>query len=168
MLTDAADPPTRLRLDPLTVSDAAEMVGVLSAPELYAVTGGEPPTLDELTERYRRQVVGRSADGREEWLNWVVRVNDEAVGFVQATVTDGSRAAVAWVIGRAWQGRGLATAAAEAMLAELRLRGVTTVEAWIAPGHEPSEKVAARIGLAATGRTDDDGERLWLLPQAPR
>ncbi len=157
-----------LRLDPLAVSDAAEMVGVLSAPDLYAVTGGEPPTLDELTERYRRQVVGRSADGREEWLNWVVRVDDEAVGFVQATVTDGSRASIAWVIGLAWQGHGYATAAASAMVAQLRTRGVTDVRASIAPGHEASERVASGIGLVATGQVDEDGEQLWVFGQAPR
>ncbi|MDX6278113.1 MAG: hypothetical protein QOJ72_2241 [Nocardioidaceae bacterium] len=157
-----------LRLDPLAVSDAAEMVGVLAAPELYAVTGGEPPTLAELTERYRRQVVGSSADGREEWLNWLVRVDDEAVGFVQATVTDGSRASIAWVIGLAWQGHGYATAAASAMVAQLRTRGVTDVRASIAPGHEASERVASRIGLVATERVDEDGERLWVNRQAPR
>jgi RimJ/RimL family protein N-acetyltransferase len=157
-----------LRLDPLEVSDAAEMVGVLSDPALYAVTGGEPPTLDELTERYRRQVVGRSADGREEWLNWVVRVDDVAVGFVQATVSDERRASIAWVIGLAWQGRGYATAAVSGMVAELRMRGVSDVRASIAPGHEASERVASRIGLAATEQVDEDGERLWVVPQAPR
>lgn len=157
-----------LRLDPLEVSDAAEMVGVLSAPELYAVTGGGPPTLDELTERYRRQVVGRSADGREEWLNWVVRVDDQPVGFVQATLTGRSGASIAWVIGLAWQGHGYATAAASTVVAELRARGVTDVRAWIAPGHTSSERVAVHVGLVATDQTDEDGERLWAVPQAPR
>jgi RimJ/RimL family protein N-acetyltransferase len=157
-----------LRLDPLEVSDAAEMVHVLSDPELYAVIGGEPPTLAELTQRYRRQVVGRSADGREEWLNWVVRVDGVAVGFVQATVTDETRAAIAWVIGLVWQGHGYATAATQAMVAKLHTRGITDAQASIAPGHEASERVASRIGLVATEQVDEDGERLWLLPQAPR
>lgn len=157
-----------LRLDPLEVSDAAEMVGVLSDPALYAVTGGEPPTLDELTERYRRQVFGRSADGREEWLNWVVRVDHVAVGFVQATVSDERRASIAWVIGLAWQGHGYATEAARSMMVRLRDRGVADVRAWIAPGHEPSEHVASRVGLVARDQTDADGERLWVLLQAPR
>jgi RimJ/RimL family protein N-acetyltransferase len=113
-------------------------------------------------------VVGRSPDGLEEWLNWVVRVDDVAVGFVQATVTGGSHASIAWVIGLAWQGHGFATFAARAMLAELRRRGVTDVRASIAPGHEPSEHVASGVGLVATDRTDEDGERLWVMPQAPR
>ena len=49
------------------------MVGVLGDQRLYAFTGGQPPTLDELRARYRRLAVGRSADGSEEWHNWIVR-----------------------------------------------------------------------------------------------
>jgi len=54
------------------------------------------------------------------------------------------------------------------MLAELRTRGVTDVRASIAPGHEASERVASRIGLVATEQVDGDGDRLWVLRQAPR
>ena len=36
------------------------------------------------------------------------------------------------------------------------------VTAHIAPGHIPSERVAARLGLSPSGETDDDGERIWL------
>lgn len=159
--------PGRVRLDPLRVADAAEMVDVLADPGLYAVIGGSPPTLDELTEQYRRQVVGRSVDGRQVWLNWIVRVEGTAVGYVQATVHDGDRAVVAWVIGRPWQGRGYATEAGRELLALLAGRGVSRVEAYIAPGHTPSEQVAARLGLSATGQLDPDGEQLWLAVPAP-
>ena len=150
-----------LRLDPLRVSDAAEMAGVLADPALYTVIGGQPPTEAELTAQYRRQVGGRSADGTEEWLNWVVRVDGQAVGYVQASVLAGGRASVAWVVGVRWQGRGHATAAARAMLAELAARGVTRIEAWISPGHRPSELVAERLGLRPTGELDEDGEQRW-------
>lgn len=151
-----------VRLDPLAVSDAAEMAVVLADPDLYTVIGGHPPTEKELRQQYERQVVGRSADGTEEWLNWVVRVDGAAAGYVQATVHDGSRAVVAWVIGSAWQGRGIATEAARQMLGLLRERGVDRIEASIEPGHAPSERVAERIGLVATGELDDDGEQRWL------
>ncbi len=151
-----------ITLEPLAVSDAAEMAVVLADPELYRVTGGRPPTEDELRRQYERQVVGRSADGSEEWLNWVVRVDGAAAGYVQATVHDGSRAVVAWVIGTDWQGRGLATEAALQMLALLREREVRAIEAYIEPGHTPSERVAARIGMTATGEHDDEGEQRWL------
>ena len=150
-----------IRLEPLRVADAAEMVQVLGAPELYSFIGGRPPTLGELTEQYRRQVVGRSVDGREEWLNWIVRVDGIAVGYVQATVHEGARAVVAWVIGTPWQGRGYATEAAKQLVELLGARGVRRVEAYIVPGHVGSERVAARIGLQPTGRLSE-GEQMWL------
>jgi len=150
-----------IRLEPLRVADAAEMVQVLAAPELYSFIGGRPPTLGELTEQYRRQVVGRSDDGREEWLNWVVRGDGTAVGYVQATVHSGERAVLAWVIGLPWQGRGYATAAAVELVGLLRARGVRRIEAYIVPGHIGSERVAARIGLTPTGRISE-GEQMWL------
>ena len=151
-----------IRLDPLRVADAAEMVDVLGSPELYAYIGGRPPTLGELTEQYRRQVVGRSVDGREEWLNWIVRVDGTAVGYVQATVHEGVRAVVAWVVGIPWQGRGYGTAAATELVSLLRGRGVRRIEAYIVPGHTGSERVAQRIGLTPSGYLSE-GEQLWSV-----
>ena len=100
----------RLELVPLAVSDAEEMVAVLGDERLYAFTGGGPPTLAELRGRYARLVVGRSPDGSQQWRNWIVRLREGwAVGTVQAAITATGRAAeVAWVIGVAWQGQGLA------------------------------------------------------------
>src|SRR6516165_10169196 len=101
----------RLRLVPLAVADAVEMVGVLSGEDLYAYTGGAPPGLGELRTRYARQVAG-SPDGREEWRNWILRrePGGEAVGYVQATITGGGRRAeIAWVIGLRFLGQASAT-----------------------------------------------------------
>src|SRR5229473_3787298 len=115
----------RLRLVPLTVADAAEMVGVLSAAALYAYTGGAPPGLDELRARYAGQAAG-SPDGREEWHNWILRrqPGGQAVGYVQATITrQGRRAEIAWVVGLPWQGQGYATEAARLLVGWLDSRG---------------------------------------------
>jgi len=154
----------RLRLVPLTVADADEMVGVLSGAALYAFTGGAPPGLDELRARYAWQVAGRSPDGREEWRNWVLRLGPggQAVGYVQATITGEEQCAeIAWVIGLEWQGRGYATEAARELVAWLDSRGVRVIRAHIHPGHAASAAVARRAGLAPTGLMED-GEQLWL------
>lgn len=154
----------RFELVPLTVDDAADMVEVLSDPALYTFTGGAPPSLPELRSRYARLVAGRSPDGRQEWLNWIVRrrTDGRAVGTVQATVTDGGRQAeIAWVVGAAFQGQGYATAAAVALVDWLDERGVRTVSAHIHPEHRASMTVAERAGLRPTERFDD-GERLWI------
>lgn len=92
----------RIRLAPLQVGDAEEMAEVLSGEDLYTFTGATPPTRAELRERYARQVVGRSPDGREEWHNWIIRTvpGDEAVGYVQATIVDAGRRAEDATAGR--------------------------------------------------------------------
>jgi RimJ/RimL family protein N-acetyltransferase len=154
----------RLRLVPLTVADAAEMVDVLSGEALYTYTGGAPPGLAELRARYARQVAGRSPDGREEWRNWILRrePGGEAVGYVQATITgQGRRAEIAWVVGQRWQGRGYATDAARALVGWLDARGVQIIQAHIHPGHAASAAVARRAGLRPSGVVTG-GEQLWL------
>jgi len=159
----------RLRLVPLTVGDAAEMVDVLSGEALYAYTGGAPPGLYELRARYARQAAGWSPDGREEWRNWVLRrePGGEAVGYVQATITgEGRRAEIAWVVGLRWQGRGYATEAARALAGWLDARGVQVVQAHIHPEHAASAAVARRAGLRPSG-VITGGEQLWLRDRPP-
>jgi RimJ/RimL family protein N-acetyltransferase len=158
----------RLQLEPLEVAHAAEMVGVLSHPALYEHTGGAPPTEDELRERYRRQARGASPDGREWWLNWILRRDPQAapVGVVQATVRDGvpqPTAELAWIVGRTHQGTGLATEAARAVVDWLRAHGVRSFEAHIRPGHPASEAVALRLGMEPGGE-GRDGEVRWVTP----
>jgi len=153
----------RLRLAPLTVEDAEEMSAVLGDARMYEFTGGDPPSLDQLRERYRRLVVGHSADGSQQWLNWIVRVaaDDVAVGVMQATVADdGSSADVAWEVGVPWQGRGIASEAARAVVEWLVGQGVGTITAYIHPEHQASGRVAARAGLSPTAELVD-GETMW-------
>jgi RimJ/RimL family protein N-acetyltransferase len=156
----------RLRLDPLTVADAEPMAAVYADRRMFEFTGGEPPTRESLQRRYESLAVGRSPDGTESWLNWIVRTLDspQVVGAMQATVAEASlRAWVAWEIGTAWQGRGFAGEAAPAIVAWLRERGVTSIEAKVHPDHAASQAVARRAGLALTDRVDN-GEQVWAWP----
>jgi RimJ/RimL family protein N-acetyltransferase len=157
----------RLRLTPLAERDAEVMVDVLGDERMHTFTGGAPLSREQLQARYRRLVVGRSADGTELWFNWIVRVDGvQPVGVMQATVTvDGTRADIAWEIGVPWQGRGYASAAAAAVVGWLVAGGVGEVRALIHPEHEASARVAARAGLEATSELVDD-ELVWRLRPA--
>ncbi|MFI6513012.1 GNAT family N-acetyltransferase [Streptosporangium sp. NPDC050855] len=161
----------RLTLEPLAVHHAAEMAEVLCDPALHTFIGGSPETPERLRERYARLVAGPPPGHAESWLNWVIRLDgpDRLVGHVQATVTR-DRAAVAWVVGTPWQGRGIAGEAAVALVGWLRDRGTATVVATVHPDHAASSAVARRAGLAPTpGRVD--GEVVWRSdrdePRAP-
>ncbi len=139
----------RVVLTPLRVSDAEEMVRVLSSPELYVYIGGEPPTLDAMRGRYADLVVGHSPDREQEWLNWIVRLKGSdgaAIGTVQATIMEeGGRAEVAWIIGAPGQGHGYGSEAAAAMVHALIRAGVPWVTAHVHPDHPASEGSGASL-----------------------
>lgn len=157
----------RLILEPLRIDHAQEMAMVLNDPALHRFVGGEPATVDDLRRQYEKLCIGRSPDGTQCWLNWVVRRRDDdasAVGFVQATVTqqDGLLIAeVAWTIGTVHQQRGYAQEAAQLMVDWLKQRDTQTIVAHIHPDHHASAAVARRIGLAPTAKIHD-GEVRWM------
>jgi len=160
----AAEPITtpRLHLEPLRIDHAGELAPVLDDQALHAFTGGAPSTEEELRERYARQVAGRSPDGADDWLNWVVRdrATHEAIGTLQATVS-GRTAELAWVIATSRQGEGLATEAATAVRDVLRSAGIATFVAHVHPDHAASAAIARRLGLQPT-QPRDDGEIRWV------
>ncbi len=170
-MTDVALRGPRLDLEPLRVEHAEEMAPLLDDPELHRFIGGEPARLEQLRERYRRMAAGRSPDGRQVWLNWVLRRRGDGVpvGTVQATVEDDAGdlvAEVAWVVARPYQGQGYAREAAEVMTTWLRERGAVVVRAHVHPGHAASQAVARAIGLRPTPTTVD-GEVRWESPHRP-
>ncbi|TMR25654.1 GNAT family N-acetyltransferase [Nonomuraea turkmeniaca] len=145
-----------LTLLPLRAEHADEMAVVLSDPRLHTFTGGAPLTAQELRARYERLLAGPPS-----WCNWVIwsREENRLVGYVQATIDD-ETAEIAWVIGTPWQGRGLATASAKALVAWLIKQGIGTIIAHIHPDHGASAAVAASAGLHPTDQSHD-GEIRW-------
>jgi len=166
----------RLTLLPLRAEHADEMAAVLADPALYTFTGGSPPTRQELRARYERQIAG-SPDPAVSWCNWVIQLHGPEclAGTVQATVSPGDKpvstgdepvAEIAWVVGTPWQGQGIATEAARALIAWLAQQSVCTVVAHIHPRHEASAAVAAAAGLTPTSQWQDS-ERRWRLRTTP-
>jgi RimJ/RimL family protein N-acetyltransferase len=174
----------RFSLLPLERGHAEEMAVVLADPELYVFTGGAPPAAGDLRARYERWAAG-SGDPDVSWCNWAIRLHDPGclAGWVQATLATtgepairqpspgemaaaGPSAEIAWVVGVPWQGQGIATEAARALIAWLRRRSVRTVIAHIHPDHAASAAVAAAAGLTPTGHLDD-GEVRWQNGTSP-
>jgi RimJ/RimL family protein N-acetyltransferase len=156
----------RLDLEPLRAEQAEEMATVMSDPALYEFTGGSPPAARELRSRYERWAAG-SPDPAVTWCNWVIRLRQEdcLTGTVQATITHSGQAGqaeIAWVVGTPWQGRGIATEAARALVGWLAGQGPRVVIAHIHPDHRASAAVAAAAGLSPTAERRD-GEVLWRL-----
>jgi len=158
---------SRLLLEPLSAEHAVEAFPLFDDERLHVWTGGRPPSPDELRERFRRQAVGHSPDGRQGWLNWLLRRagDRKLVGTVQATLTrpgpDGFDAELAWLVAVPYQGLGYGYEGAQAMADWLRSYGVNRLAAHIHPAHDASIRIARALGLAATDAVSGEGEVLW-------
>jgi len=155
----------RLDLIPLRREHAKAMFPLLCDISLYEFTGGEPPaSQNTLAALYGRRETRRSPDGKEQWLNWMIRERQSGVaaGYVQVTIA-ASGTNVAWVVGTRWQGRGFATEAARAVVAFLVARGVSGIRACVHQRHLASQRVAAKAGFART-LCLNDGEEVWVHP----
>ena len=102
---------------------------MLSDPAIYEYENAPPASMEWLRARYEKLETRRSADGSEQWLNWVIRMTGAGlIGYVQATLHADGSAAIAYEMSSAWWGRGLGRRATEAMLRELvHHYGVTTI-----------------------------------------
>jgi RimJ/RimL family protein N-acetyltransferase len=143
-------PTERLTLEPQVAVHAEEMFEVLRDPAIYRYENDPPASLEWLRSRFARLETRRSADGREQWLNWVLRLRGSGlVGYVQATVRPDRSAAIAYVLGSTWWGRGLAQEAVRAMLPELTASyGVRDFHAILKRENLPSRRLLERLGFA--------------------
>jgi RimJ/RimL family protein N-acetyltransferase len=139
-----------LSLEPQTALHAEEMFVCLSDPAIYEYENEPPRSLAWLRERFANLESRRSADGREQWLNWVIRLpTSELIGYVQATVGGESRAGIAYELASAYWGRGLAYQAVQAMIAELiENYGVRTLTAVLKGENSRSRRLLERLGFA--------------------
>jgi len=145
-----------LTLEPQTAAHAEEMFAVLSDPAIYEYENEPPPSLEWLRVRFTQLESRRSADGQEQWLNWVIRLpTSELIGYVQATVHADGRAAIAYELSSAYWGRGLARRAVQAMISELGQRyQVRRLTAVFKRNNLRSMRLLERLGFspAATER----------------
>ncbi|MEO6153502.1 MAG: GNAT family N-acetyltransferase [Croceibacterium sp.] len=142
-----------ITLEEQVADHADELFALLIDPELHRFTPDQPPiSLDALRQRLARLESRQSPDGRETWLNWVIRLPDgRCAGFVQATLGGGVPAYIAVVLGRSFWGQGLASAAILAMLSQLQARhGVRRVRATIDPNNARSIRLFTGLGLVPT------------------
>jgi ribosomal-protein-alanine N-acetyltransferase len=100
------------------MAHAEELFPVLAEAALYEfIDEGPPASVAALREKLARSESRKSPDGSEHWLNWVVRDDSRRVaGYVQATVAANLETNIAYLIGSAFWGRGIATDAVRQML----------------------------------------------------
>lgn len=142
-------------LEPQVAAHADEMFTVLADPAIYEFENEPPRSLEWLRQRFALLESRGSPDGREGWLNWVLRLADgRAAGYLQATTYDGGRADVAYELASAFWGRGLAAQAVQAMLDELVAQhGVTEFSAGLKRANHRSLALLQRLGFEPAGHS---------------
>ena len=164
-----------MTLEPQDASHAPAMFELLSDPALYEYESEPPASLEVLRSRFRRLESRRSPDGSQQWLNWVIRRDSgDVAGYVQATVHGDGRAAIAYVLGSRYWGKGMATTAVRAMMDELAARhGATRFIAILKAANGRSLRLLERLDFAAGNATREcvaleDDELLMVLPLTGR
>lgn len=136
-------------LEPQVAAHAEAMFVVLGDPAIYEHENAPPVSVEWLRTRFCRLETRRSADGRERWLNWVVRLPDgRLAGYVQATLGEDGSAGIAYELASAHWGRGLGTRCVQAMIGELRAHyGVHTLTAVLKRSNARSLRLLERLGF---------------------
>jgi [ribosomal protein S5]-alanine N-acetyltransferase len=138
-----------LRLEPQCAAHADEMFRVLSDPAIYEFENEAPPSAEWVRERFTKLESRSSPDGREQWLNWVIRLPpQQLIGFVQATVHADGCCDIAYELGSAWWGAGHASRAVQAMIDELASQyGVRELRAVLVQRNHRSMRLLGRLGF---------------------
>jgi ribosomal-protein-alanine N-acetyltransferase len=125
------------------------MFRVLGDAAIYEFENSPPPSEAWLAERYARLERRASPDGRETWLNWVVRLPaGELAGYVQATVMESGQALVAYELTSRFWRQGIGRCAVSAMLRELQLNyGVQLFVAVFKRANFRSEALLRSLGF---------------------
>lgn len=169
----------RLRLEPLRREHARSLFPGFADPALYRYLPQYPPdAVTELDERYARLESRRSPDGREWWLNWVLRERDgeACLGLIEASVDAVGAARLAYFIFSAYQGRGFASEACDAVLRQLRDGfAAETVTVVLDSRNDASRRLVERLGFSRVavrpnadffkGRPSDEYHYRWQWTQ---
>src|SRR6476659_1981195 len=151
----------RLRCEPVTPGHAEAMYPVLVDARIYTYSTEKPPaSVEALRKRYLFLSAGKSPDGTEHWLNWMLLKRDtgEPIGFFQATVRP-ARCSIAYILNPRFWRNGFAREASCAIIAHLFERyAMPSVVAEINPLNEPSIRLVKRLGFSYIRHDRDEGD----------
>lgn len=171
-----------LRYEPLTAAHAPALFPVLSSSVVWTyVADSDERTLDEMVARYARTERGPGPDRpTERWVNFALRLPDgTCCGRIEATVHEAGSPApwaeIAYLLGPAFWGRGLAQEAVAWLLTHLEEQHqVYEVWAAVQPDNARSCRLLARLGFqpvqpdAREVYSWDPGDALFRLDRGAR
>ena len=156
----------RLRLEPQLGSHAQVMMYVLSDARTHKFIPSDPPKDEaKLRERFEKLESRLSADGAEYWLNWIVFLDEQAlgtvaIGTVQASVYPETKCAdIAYLFHPDSWGKSYAREATQRMLAYLRNDlAVQTFTASVDTRNLASQRLLESLGFTQTNYVENADE----------
>jgi RimJ/RimL family protein N-acetyltransferase len=160
----------RLEMYRLSAVHARPLVEAFADPAVRAFIPDEPATVEAMIERITRVATGPPADRPDEvWVNFAFLLQGRAIGRIEATVQNGI-AEIAYIIGPAYGGRGLATEAVEWLIDRVWQRWPTIpIYACIAERNERSRRLVGRLGFIETSpdgiplMSSDAGDAVYVF-----
>ena len=132
------------------------LAALRDAPEAFGSTAAEAQMLGE--QEWRRRLVQRTV--------FMAEAANQRVGLVAGIgrARPGEAELVSMWVAPAWRGRGVGDRLVEAVLAWAAGEGFTSVRLWVANGNTRAERLYARHGFDATGRSQPmGGERFAVV-----
>jgi ribosomal-protein-alanine N-acetyltransferase len=156
----------RLRCEPLTPDHADIMYPLLLDKRIYLyLPEGPPVSVDALRKRYEFLSSGRSPDGTELWLNWMLFEveGNRPIGFFQSTVRENG-CSIAYVLNPEFWGRGYASEAARSIIPYLfQTFNIQSVTTEINPQNEASQRFVKRLGLSFIRHDADEDDDIFEI-----
>lgn len=141
---------SRLILEPVKAAHAQEAWPLMDDERMWTYFPEQrPATLHDLRRLYERWELG-STDPAQLWLNWILRERstNAPVGAMQSTVFAPRHTAyIAYAVYPAYQRKGYAREACEAIITYLRERRVKRIFAEMDVRNEPSYRLAESLGF---------------------
>ena len=142
----------RLVVNPVVVEHAQVMVDVLSDPTIYKYIDESPPSLSELKKRYEFLSKGKSPDGQEHWLTWVVfkkKTPKVPIGYIQATIKEPELCTLGYVFNSQYWGKGYASECLTALLNLIKkLYLVEEIQAEMDEYNTRSKQLITKLGFS--------------------
>jgi len=150
----------RLELKPLRRADAAALRAITDMP---AIAGAIEFLPSPFTLAAARALIARNEDERECFVG--VRRRGRLAGVVGAHRQNEERIEIGYWVGPAYQGQGIATEAAGAVVAALGENFSVRIVAECRPENRASWRVLEKLGFRATGEEGArPGRKLLALP----
>ena len=164
-----------LRVEPINTQHAGPLFRALDFESVYQfLTSPRPKNSGEVSDRIVRVIAGPGSERAEVWLNFVVSLDGEIIGRLEATVFS-TWAEVAYLFNPKVSGNGYATEGTLWLIDYIcQSYGVTEYWATTDPNNLKSIRLLLRCGfkidsLPAHGiRSYDEGDAVFGLRQTPR